>query len=65
MINITDMLKDNYYSIEETAKLLKVAYITVYRWVHSGKLKAYKAGKQYRINKADLNRFITSYERKA
>lgn len=52
------MLKDSYYSIEETAKLLKVAYITVYRWVHSGKLKAYKAGKQYRIKKQDIQKFI-------
>ena len=51
-------LKDEYYSIVETSKLLKVAYITVYRWVHSGKLKAYKAGKQYRIKKKDINKFI-------
>ena len=58
MINITNMLKDQYYSIEKTAKLLKVAYITVYRWVHSGKLTAYKAGKQYRIKKSDLEKFI-------
>ena len=52
------MLKDQYYSIEETAKLLKVAYITVYRWVQSRKLTAYKAGKQYRIKKEDINKFI-------
>ena len=43
--------------------MLKVAYLTVYRWIQDGKLKAYKAGKQYRINKTDLDRFITSYER--
>jgi len=58
MINITNMLKDQYYSIEETSKLLKVAYLTVYRWIQSDKLKAYKAGKQYRIKNADLNKFI-------
>jgi len=52
------MLKDQYYSIEETSKLLKVAYLTVYRWIQSDKLKAYKAGKQYRIKNADLNKFI-------
>lgn len=58
------MTNEQYYTIEEVAKTLKVAYLTVYRWIQDGKLKAYKAGKQYRINKTDLDRFITSYERK-
>lgn len=52
------MVEEQYYSIEEVAKMLKVAYLTVYRWVQSGKLKAYKAGKQYRIKKEDLDMFI-------
>ena len=52
------MKKEEYYSIEEVAKMLKVAYLTVYRWVRSGKLKAVKAGKQYRISKEEVGRFI-------
>ncbi|OGG07414.1 hypothetical protein A2872_02325 [Candidatus Gottesmanbacteria bacterium RIFCSPHIGHO2_01_FULL_42_12] len=59
MINITNMTEEQYYSIEEVAKMLKVAYLTVYRWVSSGKLEAYKAGKQHRIKKSDLDKFIT------
>jgi len=55
------MLKDQYYSIEETAKLLKVAYLTVYRWIRAGKLKAYKIEKQYRINGKDLNKYIEGH----
>lgn len=58
------MAEEKYYTIEEVAEMLKVVYLTVYRWIQDGKLKAYKAGKQYRINKTDLDRFITSYERK-
>jgi len=54
---MTNMLKDQYYSIEEVATMLKVAYLTVYRWIRSGKLQAIKAGKQYRIKKVDLNLF--------
>lgn len=50
---------DQYYSIEEVSKLLKVAYITVYRWIQTKKLNACKAGKQYRINNADLQIFLT------
>lgn len=52
------MANDQYYTIEEVAKTLKVVYLTVYRWIQDGKLTAYKAGKQYRIKKSDLERFI-------
>ena len=58
------MTNEQYYTIEEVAEMLKVAYLTVYRWIQSGKLVAYKAGKQYRIKKADLDSFITSYKRR-
>ena len=51
-------LKDQYYSIEETAKMLKVAYLTVYRWIQAGKIKAYKFQKQYRIDNAELKAFV-------
>lgn len=52
------MIKEEYYSIEEVSKMLKVVYLTVYRWIQSKKLIAYKAGKQYRIKKEDLDIFI-------
>lgn len=51
------MKKEEYYSIEEVAKTLKVAYLTVYRWIRAKKLIALKAGKQYRISKQELDRF--------
>ncbi len=52
------MINEQYYSIEEIAKMLKVTYLTVYRWIQSGKLKSHKAGKQYRIKQSDLDYFI-------
>lgn len=52
------MAKEEYYTIEEVAKMLKVVYLTVYRWIQSDKLIAYKAGKQYRIKKSDIDKFI-------
>ena len=63
MINITNMTNEQYYTIEEVAKTLKVAYLTVYRWIQDDKLKAIKAGKQYRIKRYDLNNF-TNYKNK-
>lgn len=56
MINTMD---EKYYTIKEVAETLKVAYLTVYRWIKSGKLPSYKAGKQYRIKKNDLDTFIS------
>ena len=47
MLNIANMTEEKYYTIEEVAEMLKVVYLTVYRWIQDGKLKAYKAGKQY------------------
>jgi len=52
------MKKEEYYSIEEVAKMFKVAYLTVYRWIQAGKLIALKAGKQYRIGKSNLEKFV-------
>lgn len=52
------MTQDQYYTIDEVAKMLKVAYLTVYRWVRAGKLIAIKAGKQHRISKTALEEYI-------
>lgn len=56
------MTAEQYYSIEEVAKILKVAYLTVYRWVQAKKLMSLKAGKQYRIKKEDLDNFLKGYK---
>ncbi len=55
--------KENYYSIEEIATMLKVAYLTVYRWIRLKKLKSLKAGKQYRIKSNDLELFLNNYKK--
>lgn len=52
------MKAEQYYTIEEVAQMLKVVYLTVYRWIQSGKLTALKAGKQYRIKETDLDEFM-------
>lgn len=51
-------MNDTYYSIKEVAAIVKVSYLTVYRWIRAKKLKSYRAGKQYRIKKQDLDQFI-------
>lgn len=38
-----------YLTIEETAKKLKVGYMTIYRLVRKDKIPAIKVGRQWRI----------------
>lgn len=52
------MNQEEFYTIKEVSELFKVAYLTVYRWIKEGKLEAYKLGKQYKIKKADIDKFI-------
>jgi len=52
------MEEEKYYTIEEVAEMLKVVYMTVYRWVRQGKLKAFRVGKKYMIKKSDIEALI-------
>lgn len=53
------MEKDlTFYTIQETADILKVTYRTIQNYIYSGKLKAVKLGKSYRISEASLREFM-------
>jgi putative molybdopterin biosynthesis protein len=57
-MNNQEKTATQFYTIDEIAELLKISYLTVFRWVKAGKLTAYKVGKQYRIDVQDLNKFL-------
>jgi len=44
--------------VEQVAELLQVHWQTVLNYIKSGKLKAVKLGKGYRIKKIELDNFI-------
>ena len=46
------------YTPEEIAKMLKTTRRTVYRWIDNKELKAFKAGKMWRITREDLEKFL-------
>jgi len=50
--------KEQFYTAEELAKILKLNIITIYRYIRAKKLKAYKFGKEYRIDRKTFNSFI-------
>lgn len=49
---------DNIYTPKEAAAILKVSERTVNEWLRSGKLKASKIGRQWRITETQLNEFL-------
>jgi len=52
------MKKQEYYTAKELAEKLRVNIMTIYRYIKAGKVKAYKIGKEFRINKRDFERFL-------
>jgi len=53
-----------FYKAEELAKVLNVNIMTIYRYIKANKLKAYKIGKEFRIDKVEFNEFLSRVQNK-
>ncbi len=53
-----------FYRAEDLAELLEVNIMTIYRYIKAGRLKAYKIGRDFRIDKNEFNRFLKSVSNK-
>jgi len=51
-------MEDKYYTTQEIADILKLDYMTVYRWIRAAKLDAYQVQKHYRIKGSDFEKFM-------
>lgn len=51
-------MEDEILTIEETAALLKASTATVRRWIKRGKITAFRAGREYRIRKIDIEKLF-------
>lgn len=47
------------YTLEEIAELLHITRRTLYTYVKTGKLKAVKVGKYWRVTEKNLEAFLT------
>lgn len=47
-----------FYTAKELAALLSLNVMTIYRYIGAKKLKAIKFGKEFRIERAEFERFI-------
>lgn len=54
------MEKREFLTAEEVAEMLKVNIMTIYRYIKAGKIKAFKLGKNFRIEKKEFDRFLLS-----
>ena len=56
------MKRDNkskeFYRAEDLARKLDVNIMTIYRYIKAKRLKAYKIGKEYRIEKTEFDAFL-------
>ena len=53
-----------FYTAKELAEILRVNIMTIYRYIKAGKLKSYKIGKEFRIDKAEFNNFLDKVKTK-
>lgn len=47
-----------FYTAIELAELLSVNVMTIYRYIKAKRLKAHKIGKEFRIDRAEFERFL-------
>jgi len=59
------MIKEKeFYKAEDLSELLEVNIMTIYRYIKAGRLKAYKIGKEFRIDKNEFNEFLNKVKTK-
>ena len=46
-------------TVGEVANLMRVSNMTVYRLIKAGQLAAIRVGKNYRIRRTDVDRYLT------
>ena len=54
------MIKNKeFYKAEDLARLLEVNIMTIYRYIKARRLKAYKIGREFRIDRREFNDFLS------
>ena len=53
-----------YYTPTDLAELLSVNVMTIYRYIKGRRLVAHKIGKEYRIGRAEFERFMAKTKTK-
>jgi len=57
-------MKKEFYTAQELADTLQVNVMTIYRYINAKKLKAYKIGKEFRIDKVEFKALLNRVKTK-
>jgi len=49
-------------TIQEAADYLRVCEKTLYRWLRAGKIRGYRAGRQWRLRRSDLDAWLLAQQ---
>lgn len=52
------MKEKDFYTAKDLAEKLGFNIMTIYRYIDAKKIKAYKIGKEFRIDKVDFETFL-------
>lgn len=52
------MKEKDFYTAKDLAEKLGLNIMTIYRYIDAKKLKAYKIGKEYRIDRSEFEAFL-------
>lgn len=63
-MKIKTMKDKPFYKAEDLAEQLEVNIMTIYRYIKVGRLKAYKIGREFRIDKNEFRNFLNSVSNK-
>ena len=55
-------MESQLLTIQEVADQLRLSRLTIYRYISAGKLPAYKLGRDFRINQAEVTKFLNSHK---
>ncbi len=59
-----EVVQKEFYTAQELADKLRVNIMTIYRYIKAGRLKAYKIGKEFRIDEEQYNKFLSNAKKK-
>ena len=58
------MNEPEYMTVREVAERLRVTEQVIWRFIRTGKLAAWRAGKEYRISTTDFQDFLDTYRKR-
>ena len=56
------MPEREFYTAQDLADKLELNVMTIYRYIKSGRLKAFKFGKEFRIDATDYKTFLEKHK---